>query len=204
MRLRFLLLILALGLAGCAAPHPEPEPLGDIQDFKLQEAGGGTVSRADLLGKVWVADFIFTRCGTLCPQVTATMARLQKELDRGPFREVRLVSFSVDPEHDTPEVLKEYAQRFGADPKRWLFLTGDREEIYALIQKSFMLAVRQNEGADRTPGNEVLHSPRLAVVDRQGRLRGFFDGQQVDAQGNPVDELPKLKEMVAALLRESR
>jgi cytochrome oxidase Cu insertion factor (SCO1/SenC/PrrC family) len=197
MRRRFVLLILALGLAGCAGSHPGPEPLGDIQDFKLQERGGGTVGRADLLGKVWVADFVFTRCTTLCPLITGIMARLQKELDQGPFREVKLVSFSVDPEHDTPEVLKEYAERFGADPERWLFLTGDREEMYSLIQKSFMLAVKQNEGADRTPGNEVLHSPRLAVVDRRGRLRGFFDGQQIN------DDLPRLKETLAALLRES-
>src|SRR5262249_34351440 len=150
--------------AGCTPPHPDPEPLGDIQDFTLTERGGRTVGRADLLGKVWVADFVFTRCNTLCPQITGTIARLQRELDEGRFREVKLVSFSVDPDHDTPAVLKDYAQRFGADPERWLFLTGKRDDIYTLIQKSFMLPVQQNEGADRTPGNEVLHSPRLAVV----------------------------------------
>src|SRR5713101_367446 len=101
------------------------DDLGPVGDFSLTERSGQTVSRADLRGKVWVASFLFTRCCTGCPQITATLAQLQKELQGQP--DVILVSFSVDPEHDTPKVLKDYAKEWGADPKRWLFLTGKQE-----------------------------------------------------------------------------
>src|SRR5437867_913183 len=104
-------------MTGCAswAPSPAADDLGEVADFALTERSGETVHRADLLGKVWVAAFGFTRCTGPCPQVSGTMARLQAELAGQP--DVRLVSFSVDPDHDTPEVLREYAQRFGADPQ---------------------------------------------------------------------------------------
>jgi protein SCO1/2 len=204
MRPRFVfpVLIVALGLAGCSGSHTDLEPLSQVQDFALTERSGRTVTRADLLGKVWVASFIFTRCNGACPQIVGTLARLQKELDQEPFRDVMMVSFSVDPDYDTPEVLQGYSQRFGADPQRWLFLTGKREDVYRLIQESFLVAVQQNEGAARKPGNEVTHSQRLAVVDRKGRLRGFFDGRQVDDEGNEVKELPRLMETLTTLLRE--
>src|SRR5262245_31476896 len=151
MRRSFALPLVAalLTLTGCAswAPPPADDDLGEVADFALTERGGETVHRADLLGKVWVAAFGFTRCTGPCPQVSGTMARLQAELAGQP--EVRLVSFSVDPDHDTPEVLRGYAQRFGADPQRWLFLTGPRDDLYRLIQESFHLAVQQSEGEAR-------------------------------------------------------
>jgi cytochrome oxidase Cu insertion factor (SCO1/SenC/PrrC family) len=200
MRPRFLLLIFALGLAGCSGPHLDPEPLGEIQDFTLQERSGRTVSRADLLGKVWVACFAFTRCRTSCPQISATMARLQHELTTTP--DVRLVLFDVDPDHDTPDVLRRYADTYQADHERWLFLTGDRAQIYALIHDSFHLGVQQAEGEARRPGNEVIHSSRLAVVDRRGHVRGYFDGRQLDDEDRPVEDVPQLLERVHILLRE--
>jgi cytochrome oxidase Cu insertion factor (SCO1/SenC/PrrC family) len=173
----------------------EPDgDLGPVGDFSLIERSGRMVSRADLRGKVWVASFLFTRCCTGCPQVSATLAQLQKELQGQ--TEVILVSFSVDPEHDTPQVLKDYANEWGADPERWLFLTGKQDDIYRLSKNSFHLGVEQTVGPARTPGNEVTHSTRLMVVDRRGRIRGAgFDGTN-------AEELSRLRQRIDALLRE--
>jgi cytochrome oxidase Cu insertion factor (SCO1/SenC/PrrC family) len=177
-----------------------PESLGAVGDFTLTDQLNRTVTKADLVGKVWVASFVFTRCTTLCPQVSCSMAHLQGDLAAEPG--VVLVSFSVDPSHDTPAVLKQYAASFQADPGRWRFLSGDQKQVYELIEKSFHLGVQQNSGSNRTPGNEVTHSSKLAVVDRRGQVRGYFDGQRVDATGKPINELPRLEELVRILLRE--
>jgi cytochrome oxidase Cu insertion factor (SCO1/SenC/PrrC family) len=172
-------------------------PLGD---FSFTERSGRPVAKADLQGKVWVASFVFTCCTGQCPQVSGTMAQLHHELADEP--EFRLVTFTVDPDRDTPAVLRDYAGRFGADAERWLFLTGKREPLYEFIEKGFLLGVRQNEGTERTPGNEVSHSSRLAVVDRRGHIRGYFEGRRTDERGQPIDDLPRLKQKVAELLRE--
>jgi protein SCO1/2/putative membrane protein len=102
------------------------------------------------------------------------MAYLQR--DFAGAKDVALVSFTVDPEYDTPEVLSTYAARYGADPEHWLFLTGNRDEIYELIRKHFQLGVEQTEGPERRSGNEVTHSTKLVLVDGQGHIRGYFDG----------------------------
>jgi protein SCO1/2 len=175
--------------------------LGPVGEFTLTERDGTPVSRDDLKGKVWVASFVFTCCTTQCPQISGTMAELHRELAGEP--DARLVTFTVDPERDTPEKLKQYAGTFGAEGKRWLFLTGKRDELYGLIERSFHLTVKQNEGAARTPGNEVLHDFRLVVVDRRGHIRGYFDGRRVDGEGKPVNDVPRLKQKVVELLREA-
>lgn len=183
---------------------PAPAAADDLDihlpDFSFTERSGRPVSKADLLGKVWVASFVFTCCTSQCPQVSGTMAQLNSELAGEP--DFRLVSFTVDPDRDTPEVLKGYADRYGAAGERWLFLTGKQGPLYDFIQKGFLLGVRQNEGKERTPGNEVTHSSRLAVVDRRGHVRGYYEGRRTDERGQPVDELPRLKQKVAGLLRE--
>jgi cytochrome oxidase Cu insertion factor (SCO1/SenC/PrrC family) len=191
---------LALSLAGCAGrgePAPALDDLGPVGDFTFTERSGKPVRRADLLGKVWVAGFTFTCCTTHCPQVSGSLARLQKELEG--HDGVLLVSFSVDPEYDTPAVLREYAERYGADPARWLMLTGKQDEIHELIRKSFFLAAEPNKSGQ---GDKVTHSPRLCLVDRRGRFRGYFDGRQVDEQGEPINDLPRLKQAALTLLRE--
>src|SRR5438445_2528524 len=129
-------LLLAIGVSGCntASSTSEQEIEYVVGDFSLTERNGQTVSRSDLAGKVWVAAFIFTRCAGPCGQVTGTMAHLQHDLDG--TKGVVLVSFTVDPEFDRPEILRNYADRFKADPRRWLFLTGEREQIYRLIGES--------------------------------------------------------------------
>jgi len=185
------LLLSVLVLAGCRGAA-EDDHLGALDDFQLTERSGRAVSRDDLKGKVWVAAFFFTRCAGPCSQVSGQMARLQEQWAG---RDVVLVSFTVDPDHDTPAVLRDYAAKFQADPQRWLFLTGERDKLYALIQNSFKLGVAQNEGTARKPGDEVLHSTRLVVIDRKGEKRGYFDA---------TDEahMTKLTAKLAAVLRE--
>jgi protein SCO1 len=206
LRRHFLLVISFLCLVGAQGCSPSAQPLQSemeywpVSDFSLTDQDGHTVQRKDLLGNVWVTSFIFTRCATFCPQVTATLAQLQSEFIN---REGLLfVSISVDPEHDTPAVLKEYATKFGADPKRWMFLTGEQEKVYRLIQEGFKDTALQNQGQARTPGNEVTHSSRLFLIDRKGKIRGYFEGRQVDDKGNNIGELPRLKQKLADLLGE--
>jgi cytochrome oxidase Cu insertion factor (SCO1/SenC/PrrC family) len=174
---------------------------GEVGDFKFTERSGRQVARDDLKGKVWVASFIFTCCTTQCPQITSTMAQLNQELADQP--DVRLVTFTVDPERDTPEKLKEYADKHAADAQRWLFLTGDKEKLHEVLQKGFHVTAMPNTGPTRTPGNEFLHDFHLVLVDRQGHIRGYFDGRRTDEQGKPVDVLPRLKQRIAELVREA-
>ncbi len=184
-------LALCGGQSGCKQADP---PLGEVGDFQLTTQAGKTLSRDDLKSKVWVAGFVFTRCTGPCRQITGTMASLQDKLQGQ--KDVYLVSFSVDPEHDTPAVLTEYAKQFSADAERWFFLTGDRAKMYELIEHGFKLGVAQNEGTNRTPGNEVMHSTRLVLVDKQGKIRDYFDG----TDENSVKEL---RQKIAVLLREA-
>jgi cytochrome oxidase Cu insertion factor (SCO1/SenC/PrrC family) len=125
---------------------------GTIPEFSLTERSGRQVTLAELRGKVWLADFIYTHCTDTCPLQTAELARLQANLATEPA--VRFVSITVDPAEDTPGVLAEYASRFGADRERWLFLTGQKRAIYTLAQKGFLLSVEDPE--------DVVPSPRAA------------------------------------------
>lgn len=177
---------------------------GRLPSFSLTERSGKTVTKEDLRGKVWIAAFVFTRCTGPCPSVSATMARLQSEFADVP--NVKLVTFTVDPEHDNPAELTEYAGRFGADPDRWWFLTGSEEEIYTLLREGFAVGVEQNRGTTRTPGNEVLHSTKLVVVDKKGQRRGYYSGvpnpEASDGEDDFQTNLARLRVKVASLLRE--
>jgi uncharacterized membrane protein YozB (DUF420 family)/cytochrome oxidase Cu insertion factor (SCO1/SenC/PrrC family) len=170
-----------------AARADEPLMVGE---FSLTERSGRTVRSADLRGKVWIASFVFTRCAGGCPQVTDTMVGLQKDLARYPG--VRLVTFTVDPEHDKMDELKRYAEGYGADPNRWLFLTGSEKELYQLLREGFHITAEQNRGAERTPGNEVKHDTKLVLVDRQGRIRGYYAGKKDELlPGETEDDVKK-------------
>lgn len=143
-----------------------------IDDFTFTERSGEPVSKADLLGEPWVVGFIFTRCAGPCPKVTGQMLKLQESL---PDADFRLVTLTVDPDHDTPEKLRQYADFFGADPEKWLFLTGPKEELYRYIGKTFLMPVQEMTGADRLPGFEVLHTTNLLLVDAKGVVRGKYN-----------------------------
>lgn len=131
----------------------------------------------DLAHRVAIASFIFTRCPLSCPRITGVMQGLQ---DRLAGTDVRLVSFSVDPEHDTPEVLAKYAERYGASPDRWWFLTGPQTTIYELIRDRFQLPVTQTTGPVGDDTESILHSDRLVLIGH-GRIVGYFESNDTKA-----------------------
>lgn len=162
------------GGVGLAAPARHPIDFGPVGEFSFQERNGASVTRESLLGSPSIVGFMFTRCAGPCPKLTANMRRLQEELEGTP---VRLVSISVDPEYDTPEVLRAYADSYTADPERWWFLTGDEQETYELIRGSFALSVDKLPDADVVAGLRVTHATRLVTVDAAGLVRGYYDGE---------------------------
>jgi len=164
---------------------------GTVPDFALVSQTGDTVRLADLRGQPWIADFIFTHCASSCPMMSARMKALAAALD--PAWQVRLVSISVDPDRDTPARLVEYARAYAADPARWLFLTGDKQQIRRLVQESFHLAVEDAAPEDAARGAEaVLHSTRFVLVDGRGVIRGYYSGLEAEtlqAIGRDLDKL---------------
>ena len=147
---------------------------GTIPDFQLLNQDSRPFGSAQLKGKIWIADFIFTACPGPCPMISSRMSELQKPLEK---TDVHLVSVSVDPEKDTPEVLRGYAERLKAQPGRWDFLTGSRAAIYSLSRDGFKLGV--SDGADEA--GSPVHSTRLMLVDRVGAIRGYYDATEADA-----------------------
>jgi cytochrome oxidase Cu insertion factor (SCO1/SenC/PrrC family) len=201
-----LLALFALGCGSGSAPDPTfaPNPLYIdpilLPDFTLTGADGKPVAKTDLAGKVWVASFVFTHCTGTCPKISATVARLQSEL--APTRpDLRFVTFSVDPERDTPAVLAKYGERFGAKD-HWLFLTGKEGEVHKLLNDGFKVHTAKNP--DGKPGDEFMHVSKLVVVDKAGRIRGFFDGVRSEADDGAGYEagLKKLAALVDGLLKE--
>jgi len=147
---------------------------GQVPPFSLTNQNGNQFGLADLRGKIWIADFIFTSCPGPCPIISTRMSELQKPLAQS---DVHLVSFTVDPEKDTPEVLRNYAEKLHAQTARWDFLTGDKFAIYDLSQKGFKLAAV--EGNDET--GMPVHSTRMVLVDRKGQIRGYYDALAADS-----------------------
>ena len=192
-------------LPSCA-PSPGDDLAYPVGDFTLTDQNGRVVrpSGHELAGKVWVASFIFTRCSGPCPLVSAAMEQLQKDFADDP--DVVLVTFTVDPEYDTPKVLQEYGRRYHADPDRWLFLTGNEADVDRLLSQGFHVGATKNTGPDATPGTAVTHDTHLAVVDKRGVVRAYFSGLP-DREGDNFDqeygkELARLRREVAALRRE--
>lgn len=167
---------------------PPMEKYAKAPEFQFTQQDGKTVSNEDLKGKVWIANFIFTRCAGPCPVMTSHMAELNDQLGTK-LKDVQLVSISVDPEYDQPSVLKEYGERVGAQPDRWKFLTGPSDTVHDVVTKGFLQALgKDNDGAP-------MHSTRFIVVDRDGWIRGFQDG-------NDPELVQKLLVDIGDLLRE--
>ncbi len=171
-------------LVSCAAKPPLPE-YDPVPEFALTDSNNHVFSSKELAGKVWVADFIYTNCPGPCPRMTSEMHKLQQQLsDRG---DVRLVSFSVDPDRDTPAVLTEFAQRFGGPTPQWYFLTGDPATLHLLARNVFhvgdLIGVMD-------------HSTKFVLVDKRARIRGYYS--TFDPEG-----LPALLEDIHRLRKES-
>jgi protein SCO1 len=147
---------------------------GMVPPFQLVNQNGRPFGSAQLTGKVWIADFIFTSCPGPCPLISTRMSELQKPLEK---TDVHLVSFTVDPDTDTPEVLRGYAEKLHAEPKRWDFLTGSKSAIYNLSHDGFKLAISDGSVAEGIP----VHSTRMVLVDRHGQIRGYYEGTEADA-----------------------
>lgn len=157
-----------------------------VPDFSLTEQSGRTVTKADLLGKVWIADFVFTRCSGPCPTLSARMQRLQLQFKDQP--DLKLVTFTLDPLEDTPAVLHDYGQRFKADFDRWWFLTTDTEsKMHELVKSGFFQTVIPAHG-----GNELIHSEYLVLIDRKGHIRGAYLGTDFENQPQLVADTLKL------------
>jgi protein SCO1/2 len=163
-----------------------------VPPFALTERSGKTITNHDLAGKIWVADFIYTTCPGPCPMITAGMAKIQEAV--APDPQVQLVSFTVDPETDTPPVLTKYADQFGADPNRWWFLTGAEKPLFDLIQNGFLQVVQDNSGKPAEPGQfKVTHSTYLALVDGDGDVRGFYDGLGEEGRADLLRDITVLE-----------
>ena len=187
-------------------PGEALDVFGSVPDFSLIERSGRKMGRSDLAGRVWITNFIYTHCPDTCPLQTAQMAKLQA--DFAEEKALRLVSITVDPERDTVLVLSQYAKRYGADPERWLFLTGEKSTIYRLALEGFRLSmVDPAEGVKSwffgpitvlahhgETGKQFIHSSRFVLVDRQARIRGYYQSAEEDA-------LQRLRRDVRILLR---
>jgi cytochrome oxidase Cu insertion factor (SCO1/SenC/PrrC family) len=164
--------------AGSGGPRTDPGPedaadFGALPDFELLDQRGRTVTLAALRGHPLVLGALFSSCTGPCPSIARGLERLQDELSG---TDVRIVVVSVDPEVDTPAVLARYAQVHGADPERWLFLTGAQAAAHALVREGFFMAVQAAEGSAVAPGERVTHDTRLLAVDRRGHRRGWYLG----------------------------
>jgi protein SCO1/2 len=159
-----------VALAGCAASPGLPS-YGVVGDFALTDQSNQPFLSANTLsGKVWIADFIFTNCVGPCPRMSAQMRQVDNALHD--MRDLRLVSFTVDPARDTPEVLMKYAERYQAEPGVWFFLTGSQSTLHNLARNVFMLG---------DVDGDLQHSTRFVLIDRKARVRGYYLTSEDDA-----------------------
>ncbi|MAP70714.1 MAG: SCO family protein [Candidatus Marinimicrobia bacterium] len=156
--------------------------LGSIPSFEFTDSDGNLISQEDLSGKIWVADFIFTTCTMACPVMTGNMNLIHKAFKNND--KVRIVSISVYPEYDTPEILKEYASRYNANTNRWHFLTGPEENVKLVIKNGFKMGDYEDI---------IFHSEKFALVDQNGNIRGYYNGIK-------TDDIKTLKKDIRVLL----
>ena len=165
-------------------PAKELPEIGNIPQFEFTNSDGNTVTLDNLKGKVWVADFIFTTCTMACPMMTGNMNIVHKKFKKND--NVRLVSISVYPEYDTPEVLKNYASQYDADTEKWLFLTGKEDAVKDIIRDGFKIGDYEDI---------IFHSEKFALVDKKGIIRAYYNGMK-------SEDMKQLKKDINALLKQ--
>lgn len=161
--------------------------LGQLTDFQLVERDGQPRTLADLKGEIWFAGFFFTDCPGPCPALISQMVELSRAVGRTKGK-VRVVAITVDPETDTPERLREYAQRMGVGENFWL-LTGPLPEVFRIAREGFKVAVEENPPEMVPQAGKMLHSTKVALVDGQGRIRGYYDGTGGELLGRALPDL---------------
>ncbi|MCX6611001.1 MAG: SCO family protein [Acidobacteria bacterium] len=173
-------LLSAIALMGCSQKSKLPE-LGSIPPFEFTNQEGVAFASSQLKGKVWVADFFFTNCPGPCPRMANQLKRVQQETSE--LKQLHLVSITVDPDRDTAAALQSYARRFGAQPERWTFLTGRKDLIKNLMSESFYLGFADSMQE---------HSTRFVLVDKQMKIRGFYDSFAKDSIDKLIEDIRDL------------
>jgi protein SCO1/2 len=154
-----------------------------IADFSLIDQDGKVFTQEQLKGYYYVTDFFFTTCPTICPNMSAQMQRVQKRYAMD--EDFLIVSHSVQPEVDSSAVLKAYAELYEADPNKWVFLTGDKKTIYDLARKSYFAAVSEGDGGP----NDFIHTENFVLVDKEKRIRGFYDGTSPESVDQLIEDI---------------
>ena len=165
-----------------------------IPAFNLINEKGQSFSSSSLKGKIYVASFFFTRCGTICPKITGQLSRVQDTFNQD--LDLKLISISVDPAFDHPEKLQAYAKRFDANEGQWTFLTGEKKVIYPLILTGFHVPLAdasEYDAAIKNPNETFIHSERLVLVDKEGVIRGFYVGTDKKEVDRLLVEIKVLK-----------
>jgi protein SCO1 len=183
-----LITILALLAAFVILPfRSRPLPvLGQMPDFALTGQDNQNVTLASLRGKVWIADVIFTRCAGQCPVMSAHMRAIQDALPAG--SPIKLVSFTTDPSFDSPSVLNQYGAHFGARDGQWIFLTGSKAALRHATVNGLKLSVEDNpSGQSDNAGDLFIHSEKLVLLDQDGRIRGYFDGETTEGASQALE-----------------
>lgn len=191
-RIRYLLwaAVLVAGVAAFAAhqltvtqgERSEKGDFGRVPAFSLTDQHGKIVTERDLRGAPWVANFVFTRCPTSCPLLTSKFKAFQEKV--GPLAGVRYISFSVDPAHDTPEVLAAYAAKFGVDERRWQFLTGPLDTIEQTVVRGFKIHIGEATANPQDPTLvDIMHGEHFVLVDGEGTIRGYYRAEEAGLEG---------------------
>lgn len=192
MRIRIVAALIALPLVACGNQATLPV-IADAPPLPLVDQSGQPFDASKLAGKVWIASFMFTSCPDVCPLLTSKMRSLQLRFGNHK-RDVALVSISVDPHHDTPQALTAFAREHEADFSNWSFLTGSEDKVRRVVMEGFKQAMEDVPAKDNQPRN-ILHGTHVTLIDRRGRIRGFY------RTDNP--SLLKLTQDAQQLLKES-
>ncbi len=159
-----------------------------VPDFSLMDRHGKPFTQADVAGRIIIADFFFTRCTTICPKMSVQMQQLQLKLNDAAYDDVVFLSHTVDPEHDTPDVLDSYARRLEADDRRWKFLTGPARDIYRLGNAGYLLSALE----DSASAERFLHDSRFVLVDKERHIRGYYEGTTAEGMNALAADLKML------------